>query len=183
MKTLQDIIGAAQKAMHGGPLDIALANVSELENLRPTDIPEVPYIDPELRRHFTGEARVEMSEGQRADYGFYRDAMSARAEAIGENERRLRTALWTEQTLRKHNRPETELVRTFNLEEWGIADPAPYEVDAREALVRGIARKRPSLQPMRSMKPPVPANRNYRGDDDDGQDLPQYRDPTRRTRP
>jgi hypothetical protein len=130
---LQDVIAKAQREMAGGPVELALGAVRELDNLRPLHVPPPAVLASELRDK---KSRLEMSTEQQFVHAVYCDAVEARVSAIAENERRLTTTLWAEQELRRAGRPEAELVRDFNRMEWGVLVPAPEGCDGRHTIMK-----------------------------------------------
>ncbi len=146
---LDDILAKAQKQISGGSVEIAIGTVHELDKLRPLPVPDIPADAPQWEDRLTGPVGTFATEAESALYVLFLDKLKLRSDAIAENQRRLRATLWAEAELRKAGRSEaelvacarlclvlSELVREFNQQEWGIAEPAANGCDFREAVVQ-----------------------------------------------
>lgn len=179
---LGDAIQRAQAALAGGPSDIALIVLDDLDALKPVHVPEGPFASADVRAMFRGERPVVLDEMQRMEYEAYADVVIARSIAIAENKRRLNNVLWAHEKLHADKRPEASLMREFLREEWGYQGELPVGSDRRYALVHQLA---PVALPRRRITRPglaraVPANSNLW--EDEHEDLPERSDPTRRAR-
>lgn len=123
---------------------IALEVLRELDNLVPAEIPVVPPRSLELEKAMAmwpprsvGEDVEEKNKQPFIEeHRRYCQAVLDRAGAKAENLRRLRTTLWAEQCLRSHKRPEHEVLRAFNRDEWFVPESAAIDVAEREAQVK-----------------------------------------------
>lgn len=179
---LGDAIQRAQSALAGGPSDIALLVLDDLEALKPVHVPEGPFASPDVRAMFRGDRPVVLEESQRLEYEGYADVVIARSIAIAENKRRLNNVLWAHEKLHAEKRPEASLMREFLREEWGYTGELPVGSDRRYALVHQLA---PVALPRRRLTRPglaraAPSNTNLWESEDE--DLSERGDPTRRAR-
>lgn len=133
---LDQIIARAQREMAGGPVELALGTVHELDNLRPIHVPPRPQDSDVFAERMRSASRPFADELEQARYVQFLEELKLRADAIAENERRLTATLWAEQALRKAGRPEADLVRDFNRMEWGVLVPAPEGCDERHTIMK-----------------------------------------------
>jgi hypothetical protein len=117
-------------------VSVALETMHACELMEPMAIPEMPSLSPELFELVNAPMPSSVPKQLRPEFDAYVNARTQRANARGENERRLRTLLWAEKTLRDHARDEHEVLRAFNRDVWGVTEPAASDVAAMEAQVR-----------------------------------------------
>lgn len=121
------------------PVQIALSTFHERETLRPVDVPSLPVPSEALETVLRARTPSTVDKDLRAEHGAYCKARDKRIGAKAENARRLRTSLWAEQCLRAAGKPEHRLMRAFNMQAWGMQEPASDDVAVREQQVRAHA--------------------------------------------
>lgn len=118
---------------------VALEVVHSLDTMQPMDVPPVPQPSAALQKALDKKPPESVPEDLELELQHFANARMARANARGENVRRLRSLLWAEQYLRVRGRQEHELVRAFNREVWGVCDAASSDIAEREAQVNAHA--------------------------------------------
>ena len=114
----------------------ALETLHLCEEMYPMAIPNKPSLSPELFELVNAEMPRSVPKEMRGEFEAYVNARTQRANALGENARRLRALLWAEKTLREHDRDEHEVLRAFNRDTWGVAEPASSDIAVCEAQVQ-----------------------------------------------
>ena len=118
---------------------IALEVLHSLDTMQPMDVPQLRLPSAQLQKLLDLRNPVSCPEELTLELEQFANSRLARANAKGENERRLRTLLWAEQWLRAAGRAEHCLLRDFNREAWGVNESASRDIAEREAQVRAHA--------------------------------------------
>lgn len=117
------------------PVALALHTWRDRETLRPVNVPTVPTVGFALDALLSAHTPGIVPEDLREEHREHCNAVEARAGALAENRRRLRSSLWCEQCLRAAGRLEHRVMRAFNIEAWGVQEAAPHDFSLRELQV------------------------------------------------
>lgn len=118
---------------------IALTVLHSCDELRPLAVPRIAQPSNELAALLDARTPRNVPEELKAEFKAWHATRMARMEAKAENLRRIRTTLWAEQCLRRHQRQEHEVIRAFNRDVWFIHESASGDIAAREAQAREVA--------------------------------------------
>lgn len=114
-------------------IEVALQVLHSVDVMGRMDVPALPPLSPRLHALVTASRPSSVPPELKSEFEQFANARLMRANAKGENVRRLRSLLWAEAKLREAGRDEWTVLREFNGFEWGVEYPASFDYSDREA--------------------------------------------------